>query len=52
MTEASLNGHQLGARLCAVCAYQGGGSADQGLQEEAEELRFEDGEGITILFQR
>ena len=36
--EASLNGQQQGACPCAVRAHQSGGSADQGLQEEVEEL--------------
>ena len=36
--EASLNGQQLGACPRAVRARQSGGSADQGLQEEVEEL--------------
>ena len=38
VAEASLNGQQLGACPCAVRAHQSGGSADQGLQEEVEEL--------------
>ena len=38
MAEASLNSHQLGACPCAVRAHQSGGSADQGLQEEVEEI--------------
>ena len=38
VAEAYLNGHQLGACPLAVRAHQSGGSADQGLQEEVEEL--------------
>ena len=38
MAEASLNGHRLGACPRAVRANQSSGSADQGLQEEVEEL--------------
>jgi len=52
VAEASLNGHQLGACPLAVRAHQSGGSADQGLKEKVRSSGLEDGEGITVLFQR
>ena len=52
MAEAALNGPQLGACPRAVCAHQSGGSANQGPQKEVyRSSGFEEGEGITVLFQ-